>query len=97
MQENGVSSSGIDTTVLGFRVDHELRRNILLNLAYQYRKEDFQEITREDDVNRFEFGALYLLNRYLELNGGYVYEDRNSNTFRSFSVNRIFIGLRAQI
>jgi hypothetical protein len=97
VQEAGVSASGVETTTLGFRVDHELRRNILLNLAYRYSKEDFLEITREDDVNRFELGAVYLLNRYMELNGGYIYQDRGSNTARSFEVNRVFIGLRVQI
>jgi hypothetical protein len=97
--EDGVSSSGIDVTQLGFRVDHELMRNILLNLVVDYRKEDFFEITREDDVNRLEVGAVYLLNRYWELNGGYVYQKRDSNvdTVRVFRVNEVFIGLRAQI
>ena len=97
VQEAGVSASGVEVTTLGFRVDHELRRNILLNLAYRYSKEDFLEITREDDVNRFELGAVYLLNRYMELNGGYIYQDRGSNAARSFEVNRVFVGLRVQI
>jgi hypothetical protein len=92
-------SSGIDTKELGFRVDHELRRNILLNLAIDYRNEDFQQTTRDDDVTGGEVGFVYLLNRYLDINGGYVYQNRKTNvdTGTQYRINQVFIGFRAKV
>jgi hypothetical protein len=93
------NASGIETTELKFHVDHELRRNILLNLTVDYRNEDFLQIVREDDYWRLRVGAEYFLNRNWSLNGGYIYQKRDSNLNNviEYTINQLYIGFSAQI
>ena len=61
--------------------------------------EDFLNIEREDDVFLIRFGAEYFMNRNWGLNGGYRYEDRNSNNagVRQFKVNQVYFGVVGRI
>ena len=96
---DGVPASGIEAAELGFVANHELRRNIILNLELRGSNEEFLQTTREDDVARFRIGGEYLLNRNWRLNAGYTYQkrDSNDNDARDFRVNQIFLGIRGQI
>ena len=93
------NSSGIETTELKFHVDHELRRNILLNLMVDYRNEDFLQILREDHYWRLKVGAEYFLNRNWSLDGGYIYQRRDSykEIANEYTINQLYIGFSAQI
>jgi hypothetical protein len=92
-------ASGIEAVEFALRADHELRRNLLLNLLVLQRDEDFLNIARKDDVTRFEAGFKVLMSKYMELNGGYTYQNRDSNEARTarFSVNQLFVGFLIQI
>ncbi len=92
-------ASGIETVELGVVANHELRRNIILNLELRGSNEEFLQTTREDDVVIFRLGGEYLLNRNWRLNAGYTYQKRDSNTAnaRDFRVNQIFLGILGQL
>jgi hypothetical protein len=92
-------ASGIETVELGVVANHELRRNIILNLELRGSNEEFLQTTREDDVAIFRIGGEYLLNRNWRLNAGYTYQKRDSNVpdGRDFKVNQIFLGILGQI
>jgi hypothetical protein len=94
-----VASSGIEAVELGVVANHELRRNIILNIELTSINEEYLQTTREDDVARFRLGGEYLLNRNWRLNGGYTYQkrDSNNNDAREFRVNQIFLGILGQI
>jgi hypothetical protein len=96
---DGVPASGIEAAELGVVANHELRRNIILNLELRGSNEEFLQTTREDDVARFRIGGEYLLNRNWRLNAGYTYQkrDSNDNNAREFRVNQIFLGILGQI
>ena len=58
-------ASSIRQTRLGVNIDHELRRNVLLNARVFYTTEDYNGIAREDDYTGFRIGSKYLVNRNL--------------------------------
>jgi hypothetical protein len=92
------SSSGIFQTTGALRVDHELRRNILLNMTGSVSNSDFDGITREDTTWDGGTGVRYLLNRnfYASLDYGYTY--RNSNAVNAdFNRHQVFLRLGAQM
>ena len=74
-----VGASGIDTTEFGFQADHELLRNLILNFDATVANEDFNGIDRDDDLKRFLVGGKYFMNRYLNLEFGYIYRDRDTS------------------
>ncbi|MEM7767817.1 MAG: outer membrane beta-barrel protein [Pseudomonadota bacterium] len=69
----------------GVRVDHELRRNILLFGRAEYRNRAFDDITldgggtRDDDTWLAGFGATYKINKRFHLDAAYDLFDRSSN------------------
>ncbi len=73
-----IASSGYVSTAVGARVDHELLRNLVLNAFFGYRRDDYEEISREDDNYRAGVGANYAMNRHFILNAGYVFRNRSS-------------------
>jgi len=94
-------ASGVETVNLKLIADHELRRNVLLNLSIDYRNEDFLEISREDDVWEAKAGVEYFLNRNWSLNGGYIYQKRDSDlnnpSVKEYKINQLYIGFSGQI
>ena len=62
-----------------FRVDHELRRNVILTAGAGVLNRDFQGMSRKDDVTRADIGARFLLNRRVELGARWRYERQNSS------------------
>ncbi len=96
-----VGAAGIETTEFGFEAYHELLRNLILNLDLSLANEDFDGIDRDDDLKRFLFGGKYLMNRYLNLEFGYIYRDRDTSPAnsgaREFEINQFFVRLAGQL
>lgn len=96
-----VGAAGIDTTEFGFEADHELLRNLILNLDLSYANEDFDGIDRDDDITRIMVGGKYVMNRYLNWEFGYAYHDRSTSPensgAREFEVNQFFVHLVGQL
>lgn len=72
-------SGGYFATTTNLRVDHELLRNLLLNLGGGYQVASFKGISRHDRVYSAVGGANYLLSRELGLNFTLSYLKRNSD------------------
>jgi hypothetical protein len=103
--------SGYVSTVARLTVDHELRRNLLLNASFSVADNDYVGIStpvgtakREDTIYSAGVGAKYLLNRHLYASLGYVYLQRNSsdNTLtpgslgRDYKIHAVFFQLETQ-
>lgn len=72
-------SGGFFATGAIARVDHELLRNLLLNLEAGYERDKFNRITRRDNVYRITTGADYFLNRHIGVNGAVTYVKRQTS------------------
>ncbi|MEM9965547.1 MAG: outer membrane beta-barrel protein [Asticcacaulis sp.] len=73
-----IGASGVQSTVLGVSVDHELRRNIILSAGYARTKNEFNRIVREDERARFDLAVRYRMNRKVAVVAGYTYSDLSS-------------------
>ncbi|MGE0830371.1 MAG: outer membrane beta-barrel protein, partial [Hyphomonadaceae bacterium] len=73
-----ITSSSIENETAGVRVDHELRRNIILSASADYQKQDYQGIDRQDEYSTFSLGADWLVNRWATLGAHVTQEDRSS-------------------
>ena len=100
------ATSGYFSSQYAVRLQHELRRNWLLNARVSYTDNDYKtndlgEVPMgEDDtgpledtkVTRAGLGLSYLFNRNFYLSGGYVYENQDANESRfEYRTNRWFI------
>ena len=93
-------ASGVLQTSYDLAVDHELLRNLILQLAYKLSKEDYEGISRRDDVTWLRFGGEYLLNRRWHLFLGYEGENRDvkpSDVGQQYDINVFFLRLQGQI
>jgi hypothetical protein len=85
-------ASGFTDNSVGLRVDHELMRNVILGGHASYANQDYEGISRDDDVIRAGLGVDYLLNRNFSLRLGYDYTDRDSSV-NNFDYTRNEVGL----
>jgi hypothetical protein len=97
---NPVNSPGYLKSLVGFAVDHELLRNVILHGEANYENDDFIGFDRTD--NRFDVGAgaRYMFNRNLFLGGSFTYTNRDSGgRFAAGQFNRdlIMVRLGAQL
>jgi hypothetical protein len=77
--------------------DHELLRNLLLNVSASYENDSFQSISRTDNVFSAGGGVRYLLNRNLFLGGTYTFLQRNSSVSSlSYRQNILMLRLGTQ-
>jgi hypothetical protein len=74
----GPAGNGYLTSTVTATADHELLRNLLLNLNVSYENDSFQGITRTDNVFTAGTGLKYLVNRNLFLGGFFTYYQRSS-------------------
>jgi hypothetical protein len=92
-----ISPTATNTT-LGVRVDHELRRNIVLFGDVSAGKYDFEDITREDEFANVEVGAAYKLNKHARIEASYRYHGRTEDVTPAPDIditqNIFAIGLR---
>lgn len=94
-------ASGYLSTALDLRVDHELRRNILLHTAFSYRNNDYEQSVpgrkENEDIFDFSIGGKYLFNRRFYARAEYAYERRNSDIEeQEFTANEFRFALGAQ-
>ncbi len=72
-------SGGFFSSSGSVRIDHELRRNLLLNAAATYERDDFVGITRRDSFWLAEAGANYFFSRTVGLGVNSSYLSRRSS------------------
>ncbi|MBU1287658.1 MAG: outer membrane beta-barrel protein [Alphaproteobacteria bacterium] len=92
------SPSALQTTY-GARVDHELRRNIILSASADFSNYDYQEINRSDDIADYSLTAAYKMNRRVHLETFVRHLNRDtsgSSVFGnpSFDVNLVGVGIK---
>jgi hypothetical protein len=74
----GSAGNGYLASTVVANADHELLRNLLLNVNASYEGDNFQGIARTDNVFVAGAGVRYLVNRNLFLGGSYTYYQRSS-------------------
>lgn len=89
-------------TEVGARVDHELRRNLILSGGFQTGRREFEgsAIDREDEFFSAQLGADYLMNRRVALRARYQHDEVDSsgaNAYRDFEVNTVSVGLSLRL
>jgi hypothetical protein len=89
----GPAGTGYLSKIFTVNVDHELLRNLLLNLNAGFENDSFQGITRTDNVFTGGAGVTYLVNRNLFLGGSFSYNQRSS-TFAGASYTQNILMLR---
>jgi hypothetical protein len=72
-------AAGYFSTDAILNIDHELLRNLILNLYGGYSNRDYEGISRNDDVWIAGAGAEYLMNRYMSLDAKYRFDSRSSS------------------
>ena len=99
--------SGFISTSTSLDLDHELKRNLLLNLSLLFIRQDYQGISpanRDDKTYNIITGSTYKVNRNLFLSVQYHYMERtgdantsltNSSSF-NFIKNIVFFQLQTQ-
>ncbi|QGZ94066.1 hypothetical protein DSM104635_00882 [Terricaulis silvestris] len=88
------------STEYGARIDHELRRNIILTAAARFGERDYDAVDRSDEVRAYEVGADYLLNRRVALRARYNYDESQSDgalAGRDYEANRFSLGLSLRL
>lgn len=73
----GASSFVATIALLG--VDYELRRNVIIGAEGGFTNNDYQDITREDDIWRIGVSGTYLINRNFFAGARAHYTDRDSS------------------
>ncbi len=73
------AASSYAATEADLRIDHELRRNILLTAGVGMLNRDFQGASRDDEILLADAGARFLLNRRIELGARWRYERQDSS------------------
>lgn len=72
-------ASGFFSTFGSLQVDHELRRNVLLDAHLKAGVNSYEGINRDDDEYELGIGARYLINRFARAGLSYTYSRRNSD------------------
>jgi hypothetical protein len=72
-------SGGFFANIATVRADHELLRNLLLNLRAAYERDTFHNISRYDNAWSVGGGANYFINRRIGLTADINYLDRTSH------------------
>ena len=74
----GFAGNGYLASTIAVSGDHELLRDLLLNVNAYYENDSFQGINRTDNFFNVGAGFKYLVNRNLFLGGSYSYQQRSS-------------------
>jgi hypothetical protein len=97
-------ASGYYSSLYSARVQHELRRNILINARVSYTDNNYEyddpdaASLKDTQVTRAGVGLSYLINRHFNLSGGYVYERQSaSDNYFEYKTNRFFITLGGEL
>ncbi len=90
------AASGIERSGASIRVDHELRRDIVLNGRYGYEQDEYDAVDRNDDTSRFGVGADWYVNRLVTAGVNYERVSQNSDGVardRDFDANRLMFNV----
>lgn len=93
------NSPAFISTAYGARVDHELRRNVILSAGFDLGEDDYEGIDRTDDRSNITLSGTYLLNRYVGVSLDFVNTQQDSsgvNGQPDFEVNKVLIGVILQ-
>lgn len=88
------------TTEFGARVDHELRRNVILTAGVRVGDRDFDAFPREDEFKEFDIGVDYFLNRRVALHARAAHDEADSSgamATRDFEVNTVSFGVSLRL
>ena len=91
-----LSAPGDVSTGGGVRVDHEVRRNVLVYATLGASLQDYVGIDRQDTRTSAGFGATYLINRAAQLGLSYDHRSQRSDgAFHGYEydINEIFLSL----
>lgn len=97
---SGNAASPFTSERYGVRVDHELRRNIILAAGVRSGKYSYESLDREDTLFGGFVGADYLVNRRVVLYGTYNYDQVESegvDRYRDFEANSFRVGVRLRL
>lgn len=90
-------AAGTRSTELGFSIDHELLRNLLLNAGVRWRQLDYAGTSRRDTRLSLALGARWLINPWLHTALRVGHERREStDPAADFTRNRIELRARLQ-
>ncbi len=92
------ASSSYLSKVYALGIDHELKRNVLLDANLSYADDDYQTIPgaakRNDETVELGFGVKYLINRNYHLAASYGYEDKESTAARNeYTANKVTLSI----
>ncbi len=79
-------------------VDHELLRNVILSAQAEISFQDYEGITREDEIATIGISGKYLLSRNFYISLGYEYTQRESDVAGSdYDNNVVMLRVKAQL
>lgn len=73
------SENGRLDTLVGLQLDYEVRRNMIINLDYLFKDEDFNGSLRSDNKEKLSGAVSYYINQSFLFKIGYDYFKRDSN------------------
>ena len=93
----GSAGNGYLSSIVTATADHELLRNLLVNVNAYFENDSFQGISRTDNVFNVGAGLKYLVSRNLFLGGSYNYYQRSSSLAgASYTQNILMLRLGTQ-
>jgi len=96
-QVTGPAGNGYLASTIAVNADHELLRNLLLNINASLENDSFQGITRTDNFFTAGAGFKYLVNRNFFLGGSFSYQQRSSSVAgASYTQNVLTLRLGTQ-
>lgn len=89
-------SSGVVRTSADISVDHELLRNLLLNAEVQVSRDDYVDFDGRNDRTLVGFGAKWLLNRGVTIDGAIQHKTQDSEGAAlglNYDTTYVFVGV----
>jgi hypothetical protein len=91
-------SSVVEDDTFGIGIDHELRRNVIIQANVTYTDSAFVGIPRDDSHILGRVGARYLIDENVSATAGYEHRERASSApGEDFSEDKFDVGLRFQL
>jgi len=94
---NNVFAAGILGTRFSLEMEHELQRNVLLKGTASYTRQNYENISRSDDMYAASLGLRYLLNRNFAVDASYNFDSMDTTeTGQDFKRHNFMVSLRSQ-